>query len=168
MRTTPIVAAAVIALFGAAASAQTSSPSSPGAMSPSAARPATQPQAPPAVNPLTKEDVSDIEGTTVYGSDDAKVGHISTVLMNPDSKKIDRLVVTTGGVLGVGGHRVAMPIEQFSWDSQKGGFKLSQTMANLKSMPEWVEGETTATGSSKPPKNATAPGSAGDGEKSAR
>ena len=165
MRTTPIVAAAMLALFSVAASAQTSSsPSSPGSMSPGATKPATQPAAPPAVNPLTKEDVSNIEGTSVYGSDDSKIGHVSTVLMNPDSKKIDRLVVTTGGVLGVGGHRVALPIEQFSWDSQKGGFKLGQTMANLKSMPEWIEGET-ATGSSNPPKNTNPPSNAGDGAK---
>jgi len=130
MRTSPIVAAAVLAIVSAAASAQTtSSPSSPGSMSPAATKPATQPAAPLAVNPLTKEDVSNIEGTSVYGSDDSKLGHVSTVLMNPDSKKIDRLVVTTGGVLGVGGHRVAIPLEQFSWDSGKGAFKLSQTVA---------------------------------------
>ena len=166
MRTIPIVAAAVLAIVSAAASAQTSSsPSSPGSTSPGATRPVTQPTAPPMVNPLTKEDVSNIEGTSVYGSDDSKLGHVSTVLMNPDSKKIDRLIVTTGGVLGVGGHRVAIPLEQFSWDSGKGGFKLSQTMAALKAMPEWVEGET-ATGSSKPPKAASPPSGAGDGEKS--
>ena len=35
--------------------------------------------------------------------------------MDPDSKKIDRLVVKTGGVLGVGGHRFALPVDQFSW-----------------------------------------------------
>src|SRR5437867_11272186 len=141
MRTIPIAAAAALAILTTAAAAQTpSSPSSPNSMSPSATRPAPAPRV-TAVNPLTKEDVSNIEGTAVYGGDDGKLGHISTILMNPDSKKIDRLVVTSGGVLGVGGHRVAIPIEQFSWDGEKAAFKLSTTMANLKSMPEWVEGE---------------------------
>jgi len=161
MRTIPIAAAAAIALLSTTALAQTSSPSSP---APSATQP--QVQRAPAINPLTKEDVSNIEGTSVYG-DDGKIGSVSTVLMEPSSKKIDRLVVTAGGVLGVGGHRVALPIDQFSWDADKAAFKLSTTMANLKSMPEWVEGETTATGSSMPAKKAP-PSGAGDGDKSAR
>ena len=71
--------------------------------------------------------------------------------MDPSSKKIDRLVVTAGGVLGVGGHRVAVPVDQFSWDSDRGVFKLGMTEAALKQMPEWIEGQQTATGSSQPP-----------------
>jgi sporulation protein YlmC with PRC-barrel domain len=106
-----------------------------------------------AMNPLNQEDVSKLEGTTVYGSDDGKIGHVSTALMDPSSKKIDRLVVTAGGVLGVGGHRVAIPVEQFSWDAAKGAFKLNTTVAELKQMPEWVEGQQTAVGSSLSPRN---------------
>ena len=106
----------------------------------------------PAVNPLTQNVVSDIEGTAVYGNDKDKdkIGHVSEVLMDPQSKKIDRLVVNAGGVLGIGGHRVAIPIDQFKWDSQKGGFLLGMTEAKLKSMPEWKEGANTMTGSSQP------------------
>jgi hypothetical protein len=59
-----------------------------------------------------------------------------------------------GGVLGVGGHRVAIPVEQFSWDADKGAFKMGTTVAELKQMPEWVEGsQQTATGSSVPPRD---------------
>jgi hypothetical protein len=71
--------------------------------------------------------------------------------MDPSTKKIDRLVVTAGGILGVGGHRVAVPIDQFSWDADRGVFKLGMTEVALKQMPEWVEGQETATGSSQPP-----------------
>src|SRR5438105_1887142 len=111
-----------------------------------------------AVNPLSQEDVSKIEGTSVYGSDDGKIGHVSTALMDPSSKKIDRLVVTAGGVLGVGGHRVAIPVEQFSWDANRGTFKLGTNVADLKQMPEWVEGgQQTATGSSQPPRDMSKP-----------
>jgi hypothetical protein len=163
MRTIPIAAAAAIAILSGTALAQSpSTPSTQRSPSPSAT------QAPiarePAPNPLTKEDVSNIEGTTVYGND-GRIGSISTILMDPGTKKIDRLVVTAGGVLGVGGHRVAIPLEKFSWDADKAGFKLSTTMADLKAMPEWVEGAaTTATGSSQPPKKATPSTGAGDGE----
>jgi hypothetical protein len=93
----------------------------------------------PAVNPLTTEDVSHITGTTVYGSDDKKVGSISHVLMTPDSKTIDRLVVAEGGLLGVGAHNVALPIDQFKWDQQKEGFTIGKTTDDLKSMAAWQD-----------------------------
>ena len=164
----PIAAAAVLAMMTAAASAQTTVPSTP--------RPATQGTATapapihrePAINPLTKDDVSNIEGTTVYGGDDAKLGYVSTVLMDPQTRKLDRLVITSGGMLGMGGHRVALPIDQFKWDGDKGAFKLSTTLASIKSMPEWVEGADAATGSSSPSKIEKPTTGAGDGDKTSK
>src|SRR5437762_13763091 len=154
MRKLPIAAVAALALLTGAASAQMStSPSTPARPAPGATTAPMQKEA--AVNPLSQEDVSKIEGTSVYGSDDGKIGHVSTALMDPSSKKIDRLVVTAGGVLGVGGHRVAVPVEQFSWDADKGAFKLGTTVAELKQQPEWIEGQETATGSSLSPRNSS-------------
>lgn len=163
MRMIPITAVAALALLTGVASAQTPStpmsprPAAPGATAPAAPRPVAK-------NPLTQEDIANIDGTSVYGNDDSKIGHVSTVLMEPQSKKIDRLVVTSGGVLGVGGHRVAVPVDKFSWDADKGGFKLAETVASVKSMPEWVEGAETATGSSQPPRGEkqNPPAGAGD------
>ena len=156
----PIAAVAALGLMAASASAQmTPSPSQPrntNAPATAAAQPSR-----PAPNPLAQEDVSKIDGTAVYGSDDKKIGSISTVLMDPQSKKIEKLVVTAGGVLGVGGHRVALPLDQFSWDGQKDAFKLSTTETALKDQPEWVEGAGTGTGSSIPPKDQSAPANAG-------
>jgi sporulation protein YlmC with PRC-barrel domain len=163
MRKIPIASAVmVLAMMTAAASAQTTSPGTSHPSTTTAPAPAKKESA---VNPLTTDNVSSIEGTHVYGSDEGKLGYVSIVLMDPQTKKIDRLVVNSGGVLGVGGHRVAIPIEQFSWDADKGGFKLAATEASLKSMPEWVEGATT-TGSSTPSK--TEKPSAGDGEKTSK
>jgi hypothetical protein len=149
MRTIPIAAAAVLVMLASAASAGLPTmPDRPGALA------QATPQAPltrePAVNPLAKGDVSSIEGTLVYG-DDGKLGYVSVALTNPQTKKIDRLVVTAGGVLGIGGHRVAIPVDQFRWEADKGAFRLETTMASLKAMPPWVEGADTATGSSQPP-----------------
>src|SRR5690348_817766 len=64
----------------------------------------------PMKNPLASEDISQIEGNSVAGSDGSKIGSVSTVLMAPSTKKIDRLVVAEGGVLGVGAHKVALPV----------------------------------------------------------
>jgi hypothetical protein len=148
MRTTWISAASVLALIAAPALAQTTStPANSSSPAPAAAPKQEQP------DPLKQEDVSQIKGATVYGGDDKKIGSISTVLMRPDNHQIDRLVVGAGGVLGVGAHAVAMPVGEFRWDSQTGGFKISKTAADLKTMPAWVATGTDKgmSGSSAPP-----------------
>ena len=83
--------------------------------------------------------VSNLKGVDVMGSDDKKVGDITTELMNPSSRTIDRLVVSVGGVLGVGGHHVALPVNDFQWDGQRGGFKIAKTADDLKAMTQWKE-----------------------------
>ena len=155
MRTSLIATVAALALLAGPALAQTTSPG--GAAPPAGSPPAAAPK--PMPDPMKQEDVSQIKGSAVYGSDDKKIGSVSTVLMKPDSKQIDRFVVTAGGVLGVGGRDVALPADQFKWDASKGGFKISQTDDQLKGMPEWkAPGSETSTGSSTPPAT-TAPSS---------
>ena len=166
MRTIPI-AVADLALLSATVSAQTTQTPPARPMPPGQSATSVPVKPAPAINPLTQEDVSLIEGTTVHGGDDAKLGSISTVLMDPKTKQVDRLVVAAGGVLGIGSHRVAIPVDQFSWDGDKGVFKLTKDMASLKAMPEWVEGATTATGSSLPPRKPAATG-AGDSDAPSR
>jgi sporulation protein YlmC with PRC-barrel domain len=158
MRTSLLTATAALALIAAPVLAQTSTsptaPRSPSTMpgGPGATGATVAPRA-PMPDPLTQEDVSRVKGTDVYGSDGKKIGTIDTVLMNPQSKSIDRLVVKSGAVLGVGGHGVALPVDQFSWDTSKEGFKLAKTADDLKTMPEWKSASsgasaTTSSGSS--------------------
>lgn len=163
MRKVVIAAASALALLSGPVIAQTSAPSN--GASPSTAPlggmsgpVASTPK--PAQNPLTDEDVSKIKGTNVYGSDGKKIGDVSTALMKPESKTLDRLVVTSGGVLGVGGHQAAMPIGEFQWDADKGGFKVAKTADDLKAMPAWRDSSSMgSTGSSLPPAGATRSGS---------
>ena len=128
---------AFVALVAGSAFAQ-QSPSTDTANPPGMTMPATpQVVVPPAPNPLEKEDVSKIAGTGVYGVDDKKIGSVSTVLMKPENKTVDRLVIASGGFLGMGAHHVALPVTDFSWDSAKGAFKIAKSVEDLKSMPEW-------------------------------
>ena len=145
MRSTLIATASAVMLMAAPALAQTapSTPSRTPDPNASISLPAPIPKT-PAPDPLKMEDVSKISGSTVYGNDDSKIGSVSTALMNPESKTIDRLVVNEGGVLGVGGHKVAIPVDQFTWDSEKGGFKVAKSTDDLKSMPEW-KNQTAST-----------------------
>jgi sporulation protein YlmC with PRC-barrel domain len=132
--------ASVLMLLASPVLAQTAPPAStsrtPSSSSSMSAPPAAAVKT-PAPDPLKMEDVSKITGSTVYGNDDSKIGSVSTLLMKPESKTIDRFVVSEGGVLGVGSHKVALPVDQFTWDSDKGGFKIAKSADDLKSMPEW-------------------------------
>jgi sporulation protein YlmC with PRC-barrel domain len=158
MHTIPITAAALLVISSGIACADTAS-SRPND-SPAAGVAAGPIQRAAAPNPLKQEDVSRIEGASVYGGDNRKVGHVSTVLMNPETKRIERLFVASGGVLGVGVRRVAISVERFLWDAEKRVFRLPMTTVNLRVMPEWVEGGTM-TGSSAPPRNDAPPADAG-------
>src|SRR5438270_8855834 len=77
MRKLPIAVAALALMTGAAAAQTSTSPSSP-ARAPGAATTAPMHKT-AAINPLTQEDVSKIEGTSVYGNNDDQIGHISTI-----------------------------------------------------------------------------------------
>jgi len=150
-RMSVFAAVSTLALLAAPALAQTTGGGavrSPGAAGTPPA--AVQPQ--PKPDPMKQEDVSQLKGATVYGSDDKKIGSIDTVLMKPDSKQIDRFVVGAGGLLGVGAHDVALPVDDFHWDAMKGGFTIAKTEADLKSMPAWAPpgSERSASGSSMP------------------
>jgi sporulation protein YlmC with PRC-barrel domain len=146
MRTKLITTASALMLMAAPVLAQTTPSPAPRSTPPAATM--TPPPAAvrtPAPDPLKMEDVSKITGTAVYGSDDSKIGSVSTVLMKPESKTIDRVVVNAGGVLGVGGHKVAVPISQLTWDSEKDAFKIAKTSDDLKAMPEWQNQTARAT-----------------------
>lgn len=156
MRVMSIMAAGVVALAAGSALAQMAPPGS-GTTPPRAGSginaPAAAPKA-PAMNPLKDEDVSRINGTDVYGSDGSKIGSVSTALMSSETKTIDRLVVSSGGLLGVGAHRVALPIDQFKWDESKDGFVIAKMADDLKSMAEWQDpahAATSGVGTSTPP-----------------
>ena len=157
MRTIPIAAAA-LALWGVAASAQTATgPYSSSIPVQSATR---VPVNRDAINPLTEGLLSRIRGTAVYGSDERWIGHVATVLIDPRTRRIERLVVAAGGILGFGSHPVAIAVNQFSWDAYKRAFRLPATLAFVKAMPGWGEAET-ATGSAQPYGGKRAPTGAG-------
>lgn len=164
MRTIAIAAVSALLLSSASVYAQTTHATTPDSRPPGTATAPAAAAPRPAPDPLKQEIVSKIEGTTVYGNNDAKLGDVSHVLMNPSSKKIDRLVVKTGAVLGLGGHQVAIPVDKFSWEADKGALKVAMDEASLKSQPEWVEGATTGTGSSTAPAGTIPPSHAGDSE----
>lgn len=156
MRALSITMAAATALLSVSAYAQTTTPAR--ATSPGTAPATTPAPATPKPNPLDQSDLSKIIGAAVNSSDGKDIGDVSTALMQPDSKKIDKLVVHSGGVLGVGGRYVALPVSDFSWDGMKDAFTIKSTENDFKGMAEWkppANGSSGAgtTASAPPPSN---------------
>jgi sporulation protein YlmC with PRC-barrel domain len=148
---------AVLLAFGTGSAFAQSMGGGPGAAAPSrtAAPPSTNApstSSTPMKDPLSSEDISQIEGSSVVASDGTSIGKVSTVLMDPASKKVDRLVVAEGGVLGVGAHKVALPVDSFRWDAQKHEFTIQKTADDLRAMPEWKQPQLAEapSGSSAP------------------
>ncbi len=63
---------------------------------------------------IAPQDVTaeDLIGQPVYGPDEQKVGSISDIVFT-SSGEVDAAVVKFGGFLGIGAHRVALPLDQF-------------------------------------------------------
>ena len=160
-----VAAAAALLAFGAGGAFAQSSTSGPGAAAPSRSAAPPSSNAPsssssaPMKDPLSSEDISQIDGSSVVASDGTSIGKVSTVLMDPASKKVDRLVIAEGGVLGVGAHKVALPVDSFHWDAQKHQFTIQKTADDLKAMPEWQQPQLAAAPSDSAPAASTPPAS---------
>jgi hypothetical protein len=159
MRATSLLTASAAMLLSVSALAQQTPPSAGGVpTSHPATGVATAPRA-PAPNPLLQADVSKIEGVSVIGADGKEIGDISTVLMRPKERKIDRLVIHVGGVLGIGGRYVAVPVDAFSWDGNRRAFAILKTANDITYMADWKAQTEPAveTGSSQPSGHAPLP-----------
>lgn len=74
-------------------------------------------------------------GATVYNDQNEKVGKIEDMIIAPDGK-LSVAVVDIGGFLGLGAHRVAIPVEQFTQIEPKIVLP-GATKQALKGLPEF-------------------------------
>ena len=74
-------------------------------------------------------------GATVYNDQNEKVGKIDDMIIAPDGK-LSVAVVDVGGFLGLGAHRVAIPVEQFTQMEPKIVLP-GATKQALKGLPEF-------------------------------
>ena len=71
----------------------------------------------------------------VYNDSNQKIGKIDDFIVSPDGK-LSVAVVDVGGFLGLGAHRVAIPVEQFGKVAPKVVLK-GATKEALKALPEF-------------------------------
>ncbi|MEW9855295.1 PRC-barrel domain-containing protein [Novosphingobium sp. M1R2S20] len=46
-----------------------------------------------------------VEGTSVYGTDGAKIGHVHNLMVNKRTGQVAHVIVSDGGLFGLGGSR---------------------------------------------------------------
>lgn len=106
-------------------------------------------------------------GADVKGASNEKIGDVTEVLVSTDGK-VNAIVVSVGGFLGMGDRRVALPWEQLRFSSEGNDLVVmaSATKESLKEMPEYRDparaNSERATGQSRdrgmPGASGTAPG----------
>ena len=105
------------ALMSAPALAQTTTPA-PAPSPPTAAAPAAPAPVTPAPH-MTEQKMgqwlaSKMPGVDVYNAGAEKIGDISDMLLDKDGK-VEAVIISVGGFLGIGKHDVAVPINEVKW-----------------------------------------------------
>src|ERR1700747_2218422 len=103
-------------------------------------RPSTEEDTMADVN--TRETVSligsdKVEGTSVYGTDDRKIGTVQRVMIDKISGKVAYAVISFGGVLGLGAEYYPVPWPNLKYDTRLGGYRIGVTEDRLKGGPKY-------------------------------
>jgi hypothetical protein len=78
-----------------------------------------------------------VEGTAVYGADDAKIGSIERVMIDRLSGKVAYAVLSFGGFLGIGDDHYPLPWQSLKYDTNLGGYRTGVTESQLEGAPKY-------------------------------
>jgi len=124
-------------------------PASDMAQQPPAAQPSTDTAQAPAAEPAkaatasaaekTGEPVSgnDVIGHKVTSNDGKDLGKVADVVVDSASGKIETLVVSSGGFLGIGAKKVAIPFDEVELRPEGGIVATKLTQKDIESLPEF-------------------------------
>jgi len=79
---------------------------------------------------------SKLIGASVFNDENQRIGKIEDMIVSPDGK-LSVAVIDVGGFLGIGKHRVAIPVDQFSDIKAKKLVLPNATKDALKLLPEF-------------------------------
>ncbi len=121
----------------------------PDTSAPEAARPA------PAAGSSAEVSTENLIGRDVYGDNDQDLGEVADVILDPQTKQVRKLVIGTGGFLGLGQKTVAIDIEQVEIRPDQGIYVSGLTQEAVRDMEEYDPDEATV--SLDPPAPTTTP-----------
>lgn len=161
MLTTALSAAVATAAFAQSTSPPSSSSDTPAAKTEPSSPPAAKSEGAGKLNFVSSQKpdqwlATKFKGTDVVGSDNEKIGDVSDILFDK-SGKVDAIIVSVGGFLGVGAKEVALAPNSFDVVPGQNGaadkLKLSATKDQLKDAQNFARYEpprptgTTGAGS---------------------
>jgi hypothetical protein len=80
-----------------------------------------------------------VEGTAVYGPDDAKIGSIERVMIDKATGRVSYAVLGFGGFLGLGNDHYPLPWQSLKYDTKLGGYRTGITESQLRGAPRYRE-----------------------------
>jgi hypothetical protein len=78
-----------------------------------------------------------VEGTAVFGSNDAKIGSIERVMIDKMSGRVSYAVLGFGGFLGLGNDHYPLPWQSLKYDTRLGGYRTGITEDRLRGAPKY-------------------------------
>jgi hypothetical protein len=78
-----------------------------------------------------------VQGTSVYGADDKKIGSVQRVMIDKTSGKVAYAVVSFGGFLGLGEDYYPLPWPNLKYDTRLDGYRVGVTESQLKGAPKF-------------------------------
>lgn len=82
-----------------------------------------------------------VEGTTVYGVDGDKLGHIHNFLVDKVSGQVEYAVLQFGGVFGLGADYYPLPWQSLTYDTEQGGYVVELDKDTLEGAPRYADEE---------------------------
>jgi len=80
-----------------------------------------------------------IEGTPVYGSDGYRIGAIKRMMIEKQRGSVAYVILSFGGVLGLGNDYCPVPWDLLSYNEYLGGYEVDISDTDLKNAPKFRE-----------------------------
>ena len=155
-------AVSAMALFAGVAAAQDAGPGA----TPAPATPQTTTPAPALTTPAAAGEAvraADMIGRSVQGSDGKPLGKVKDAVVDAQSGKIQKLVIASGGFLGIGAKNVAVEFDQVEISPEGGIVAKGLTQGDIDKMPKYDVASDTKPLDQPPPATSTTPGAATTG-----
>ena len=102
-------------------------------------------------------------GRPVQGSDGKPLGKVKDAVVDAQSGKIQKLVIASGGFLGIGAKNVALDFDRVEVRPEGGIVAKGVTQKDVEAMPRYDVAAETRPLDKPPPPAAVAPGTTGVG-----
>ena len=81
----------------------------------------------------------DVEGTSVFGPNDAQIGEIDHLMIDKISGRVSYAVMSFGGFLGLGHSHYPVPWSALKYDTALSGYRTGITEQQLKDAPAFSD-----------------------------